>query len=70
MTAVFDLLRHWCAAQFVALGVADARADQLAMDLIARMQGVVLLASIYNDRDFLQRASTDIQAWLAAVIKH
>lgn len=70
MTAVFDLLRHWCAAQFVALGVAGPRADQLAMDLIARMQGVVLLASIYNDREFLQRASTDIQAWLALVIKH
>lgn len=70
MTAVFDLLRHWCVDQFVALGVSAARADQLAMDLLARMQGVVLLASVYNDRAFLQRASSDIQTWLETVIKH
>lgn len=68
MTAVFDLLRHWCVEQFVALDVAEAQADQLAMDLLARMQGVVLIASIYHDRDFLQRASDEIQAWLETVI--
>ena len=70
MTAVFDLLRHWCASQFVALGATASRADQLAMDLLARMQGAVLIASIYSDRDFLQRASNEIQAWLETVIKH
>lgn len=70
MTAVFDLLRHWCVGQFMALGMDASKADLLAMDLLARMQGVVLLASVYNDRAFLQRASSDIQAWLDTVIQH
>jgi len=68
MTSVFDLLRHWSASQFAALGIAQQRADQLALDLLARLQGVVLIANIYKDAEFLQRASDDIEGWLDALI--
>jgi TetR/AcrR family transcriptional regulator, transcriptional repressor for nem operon len=68
MTSVFDLLRHWIATQFSALGIAESRADQLAMDLLARLQGVVLIANIYKDAEFLKRASADIEDWLIALI--
>ncbi|MDQ1362453.1 MAG: TetR/AcrR family transcriptional regulator, transcriptional repressor for nem operon [Pseudomonadota bacterium] len=70
ITAVFDVLRHWCAGQFGALGVTPARADQLALELLARMQGMTLIASIYNDREFLQRTGAGIESWLDEIIKH
>lgn len=68
ITAVFDLLLQWCVKQWRALGIANPRAQQLAMDLLARMQGMVLLASIYHDADYLQRASADIENWLNQIM--
>lgn len=70
MTAVFNLLRQWSATQMVAIGIAEQRADQLAMDLLARMQGVVLIANIYMDAEFLQRACRDVESWLVNLIDH
>jgi TetR/AcrR family transcriptional repressor of nem operon len=66
LTAVFDLIRDWCIEQFRALGF-ESRADDLAMDLLARVQGVTLLANIYSDQKFLHRATADVQAWLQQV---
>ena len=68
MTSVFDLLRQWSATQFSALGLAQQRADELALDLLARLQGVVLIANIYKDAEFLKRASADVEAWLESLI--
>lgn len=68
IAAVFDVLRHWCAEQFTQAGVDSTRADQLALDLLARMQGMALIAGIYNDREFLQRASAGIENWLNEII--
>jgi AcrR family transcriptional regulator len=70
VTAVFDLLRHWCRQQLHALGVNATRADELALDLLARLQGMVLISNIYSDRDYLQRAIADIEIWLAALLNH
>jgi len=63
MTAVFDLLRNWSIEQFKALGIAN-KADQYSMDLLARLQGISMLANVYQDRDFLHRATDDVRSWI------
>ncbi|MDH5483618.1 MAG: TetR/AcrR family transcriptional regulator [Gammaproteobacteria bacterium] len=66
LTAVFDLIRDWCIEQFRALGF-ENRAHDLSMDLLAKLQGITLMANIYHDRKFLSRATEDVQAWLQQV---
>lgn len=60
--AVFVLVRNWLCRQFDALGLADA--DQKAMDLLARMQGVTVMACAFDDRKFLRRSLADIKTWV------
>lgn len=68
MTAVFDVMRDWCTSQFAGLGF-EASAQDYAMDILARMQGVVLIASVYNDRTFLHRGMRDAMDWLDQLVK-
>ena len=63
MTAVFDLLRNWSIEQFNALGL-ENKANQYAMDLLSRLQGVSMLANIYQDREYLHRATNDMRSWI------
>ena len=63
ITAVFDLLRNWSIEQFKALGK-EEKSSQYSMDLLARLQGVSVLASVYQDREYLHRATEDIRIWL------
>ena len=66
LTAVFDLLREWCIEQFNALGL-NHKANDYAMDLLAKMQGITLIASVYHDAAFLHRASEDVKSWLIQI---
>ena len=66
LTAVFDVLIDWCAEQFRTLGF-DNHAKQYAMDLIAKMQGNTIVANVYNDSDFLKRATEDVKNWLKQI---
>jgi len=63
MTAVFDLLRNWSIVQFKSLGI-ETRASQYSMDLLARLQGISMLANVYQDREFLHRATDDVRSWI------
>ena len=63
MTAVFDLLRNWSIEQFKALGI-ENKASQYSMDLLARLQGISMLANVYQDREFLHRATDDLRNWI------
>lgn len=63
LTAVFDLLKSWIEEQLSKLGQ-DSRSDEIAKDLLAKMQGVILIANVYKDSDFLHRGTKDIQSWL------
>ena len=47
----FVLLRNWIKLQFESLGLTNA--DDLAMDLLAKLQGVTVMACAFKDRDFL-----------------
>lgn len=63
---LFDLMTHWLARQFEALGyTADAR--DLALHLIARVQGVSLVANAYADRGFLKAEVESIERWVESV---
>jgi AcrR family transcriptional regulator len=63
LTAVFDLMKNWIEQQLVAMGQAQ-RASDIAMNLLAKMQGVIMIANVYNDAAFLQKGIDEIQHWL------
>lgn len=60
--AVFTLIRQWLVTQFGALGVSNA--DEKAMNLLARLQGVCVMSCAFDDRKFLRRSLVDIKTWI------
>lgn len=58
----FSLMRDWIRQQFEALGVDDA--DDLAMDLLAKLQGITVLACAFKDTDFINRSHREIKDWI------
>ena len=68
LTAVFDLLRDWCIDQFNALGL-QQQAAAYALDLLAKMQGITLIANVYNDSEFLHRATREVEEWVKQVTR-
>ncbi|MFD2206397.1 TetR/AcrR family transcriptional regulator [Kiloniella antarctica] len=60
---LFTLFRTWLAQQFVFLGHATD-ADNLAMHLLARSQGVATLANAFRDKEFIAQEVTQMNEWL------
>ena len=60
---LFTLFRTWLRHQFVELG-RKADADGLALHLLARSQGVAVLANAFGDEDFIRREVRTLHAWL------
>ncbi len=58
----FILLRNWVKQQFDTLGVTNA--DDLAMDLLAKLQGVTVMACAFKDVDFIKRSHQQIMDWI------
>jgi len=61
--AVFELFRAWLRRQFESMGAKDA--DALALHLLARSQGVAVLASTFKDERFVAREVKALLEWLA-----
>jgi AcrR family transcriptional regulator len=61
---VFDLLRDWLAKQLGMLGLENT--GERALDILARMQGVSIIACAYKDRDYLQRNIAELKSWINA----
>jgi TetR/AcrR family transcriptional repressor of nem operon len=61
---LFELFRTWLRRQFVLLG-RKKDADQLAMHVLARSQGVAVLANSFHDRKFIQHEVKQMHAWLS-----
>ena len=61
---VFTLLRNWIRQQFMTLGLTNA--DDLAMDLLAKLQGVTVMACAFNDAEFIKRSHQEIKDWIIA----
>jgi AcrR family transcriptional regulator len=60
---VFDLFLDWLQRQFAALGKGGASHD-LALQLLAEVQGVALIGSVYKDATFLKREARRLANWL------
>lgn len=62
---LFSLFRAWLRRQFESLG-RRKDADALAMELLARSQGVATLANAFDDQQFIRREVRAMHVWLAA----
>jgi len=62
---LFTLFRTWLRRQFVLMG-RKADADELAMHLLARSQGVAVLASAFHDEKFIKQEVQQMCGWLRA----
>lgn len=65
---LFTLFRTWLRKQFTLLG-RKADADALAMQLLARSQGVAMLASAYRDEKFVRREVRQMCDWLESCVE-
>jgi len=61
---MFDAFLDFLETQFKALGSDAVTARQQAQDLLARAQGITVVASAYNDRDFLRRSAKVLRTWV------
>ena len=61
-TRAFVLFRDWLKQQFTTMGLSDV--ENLAMDLLARLQGIALLACAFKDRDFIERSHRELRDWV------
>lgn len=60
---LFKLFRTWLRRQFTLLG-READADELAMHLLARSQGVATMANAFHDEKFITREVKQMCDWL------
>lgn len=65
---LFTLFRTWLCRQFELLG-RKADADELAMHLLARSQGVATLASAFHDEKFIKQEVRQLYDWLSRTRK-
>ena len=65
---LFTLFRTWLHRQFVELGH-ENQADELAMHLLARSQGVAALASTFADQNFIDKEVQQMHDWLDAYVQ-
>lgn len=66
--SLFTLFRTWLRRQFTLLG-READADELAMHLLARSQGVATLANAFHDEKFIKHEVQQMSDWLSSCIK-
>jgi len=62
---LFALFRTWLGRQFTMLG-READADALAMHLLARSQGVAMLANAFHDEKFIRNEVKQMCDWLGS----
>jgi TetR/AcrR family transcriptional regulator, transcriptional repressor for nem operon len=62
---LFALFAAWLGRQFTALGC-EADANALAMHLLARSQGVAMLANAFRDETFIRQEVEQMSEWLTS----
>lgn len=67
-TKIFSLFREWLREQFASLGCQDKEADNNAMHLLARSQGVATIVNAFHDEQFVRDEVEQMNAWLASRI--
>lgn len=66
---LFDTFQRWIANQFTDLGYRD-ESRELSLQLLARGQGAILMAQIYQDPGFLERSTKEINRWLETLARY
>jgi len=66
---LFTLFRNWLSRQFKQLGY-DTNTDELAMHLLARSQGVAMLANAFHDEAFINQEVKQMCDWLISCKKN
>ena len=61
---LFTLFRAWLRNQFTLLG-RKADADELAMHVLARSQGIATLSNAFRDEKFIRREANELCDWLS-----
>jgi AcrR family transcriptional regulator len=61
---LFTLFRAWLRNQFTLLG-RKADADELAMHVLARSQGIATLSNAFRDEKFIRREVNELSDWLS-----
>lgn len=64
---LFTLFRDWLVRQFEQAGC-RTDADALAMHLLARSQGVAVLAQTFHDATFVETEVAQMEEWLGTVL--
>lgn len=65
---IMNLFKNWLSKQFVALG-RKKDADELAMHLLARSQGVATLANAFHDEKFVKKEVRQMEEWLTSYVQ-
>jgi len=60
--SAFILLRDWLKQQFDVLHVAGS--EDLAMDLLAKLQGVTVMGCAFKDEAYIKRSHQQIKDWI------
>jgi len=66
---LLSLFRSWLRRQFTQLG-RDDDADELAMHLLARSQGVATLANAFHDEAFIRKEVEKMEEWLKTCMEN
>lgn len=61
---IFDLFKGFLMKQFIELGYKKKQAEQYTMHILARSQGISVVAHAYNDIKFLKREADTLDQWL------
>lgn len=64
---IFSLFRDWLAQQFAACGQTD-QAQDFAMHLLSRSQGLATLATAFRDEAFIRREAEDMTLWCEGLL--
>ncbi|MDH5517393.1 MAG: TetR/AcrR family transcriptional regulator [Gammaproteobacteria bacterium] len=67
VTDIFETLRQWIEIKMLAAGLAE-RSKSLSMEMLARLQGVTVLANVYHDIDFLRQSIQQHKQWLTDLL--
>ena len=67
--ALFDLFQRWLANQFIDLGYPEEARD-LSMRLLARGQGLIVIAQVYQDPGFLERGTHELNRWIEELARY
>ena len=61
---MFETFRRWLAIQFIELGLTKERSADLALELLARAQGICIISHVYRDDKFLNAKIKELKNWI------